>query len=358
MTAPAAELVVASVDAGREPAAGPSLRDRMEYAKALAGSDLVPREYRGKPANVLLLMEYADALGIRYGTAFTSIYVTNAKPTMHAQLMAALVRSAGHRFRVSCADPDDRGLVAVAEVVRRDDPDFTFTARWDMRRAQDAGLLTKDNWQTHPAAMLKARATTEVCRDACPEVLAGIAYTPEEVESSTSPTTTLAAVGPVVRDGTDPVAFDSLSGVSDADPASPGQLSALWTHLSAGGHSKESGRAWCSRRVGREIGSSKELTRGEARRLIDTPLDAAGPPEVRKQLAAARQATTSPDAAPPVSSGFCPHGVADGNKPDPWKNDGTLLCPDCATVAASSDAASGRSTPERPADQHEEGPST
>jgi len=65
-----------------------------------------------------------------------------------------------------------------------------------MDRAKAANLVNKGNWKTYPAAMLKARAITEVARDACPEALFGVAYTAEElapdapvrVEASTEPT--------------------------------------------------------------------------------------------------------------------------------------------------------------------------
>jgi hypothetical protein len=52
-----------------------------------------------------------------------------------------------------------------------------------MDRAKAANLTGKGNWRTYPAAMLKARAITEVARDACPEALFGVAYTAEELGS-------------------------------------------------------------------------------------------------------------------------------------------------------------------------------
>jgi hypothetical protein len=43
-----------------------------------------------------------------------------------------------------------------------------------------AKLAKKDVWQEYPAAMLRARAISECVRMACPEVLHGAIYTPEE----------------------------------------------------------------------------------------------------------------------------------------------------------------------------------
>jgi len=154
------------------------LEQKGQYATWLAKADLLPAAYRGKPANVLLAIEYGEALGVAPMTAINMIHVIEGKPTISAGLMAALVRQAGHRLRIAVsAEP----LAATAELYRCDDPEFAFTSTWTMERATAAGLTSKSNWKHYPANMLKARAISEVCRDACPEVLAGIAYTPDEI---------------------------------------------------------------------------------------------------------------------------------------------------------------------------------
>lgn len=90
------------------------------------------------------------------------------------------MRRAGHKLRVHW---DATKMRATAEIIRADDPEFMFTATWDMDRARSAGLTGKGVWKQYPDAMLKARAITEVARDACPEALFGVAYTPEELGS-------------------------------------------------------------------------------------------------------------------------------------------------------------------------------
>lgn len=152
------------------------LSERMRYAQALAASSLLPKSYQRQPANVLLAMEYGHALGLDTVTAIQSVHVIDGKPTASAQLIGALVRRAGHRLRVV---GDDKHAIAI--IVRRDDPEFEFRSEWTLARAQAAGLTGKGPWKLYPAAMLKARAITEVARDACPEALAGVAYTPEEL---------------------------------------------------------------------------------------------------------------------------------------------------------------------------------
>ena len=115
-TTPGAAVAIAAAPAGH-------LTERMRYAQALAAADLLPSQYRSKPANVLLAMEYGLALGLDTITAIQQVHIIEGRPSASAQLLAALVRRAGHRLRVT---GDDRH--AIAEIIRHDDPEFTFTA--------------------------------------------------------------------------------------------------------------------------------------------------------------------------------------------------------------------------------------
>lgn len=150
--------------------------DAWRFAQSLAGAALLPQQYRDNPSSVLWAMEYGRALGVDVVTAINSVHVINGRPTASADLIAGLVRKAGHRLRLS---GDDTRAVAV--IVRADDPEFEYRVEWTVERAQRAQLLNKSTWKQFPAAMLRARAITEVARMACSEVLHGTIYTPEEV---------------------------------------------------------------------------------------------------------------------------------------------------------------------------------
>lgn len=166
------------IDLHRQPTL---LEQKMMFAEHLSKANLLPVDYRGKAANVLLAIEAGEALGIAPITAINMIHVIQGKPTISSQLMASLVRNAGHRLRVQILKDDAGKRFARASLWRKDDPEFEFTAEWTWERATQAGLTSKDSWKNYSANMLKARAISEVCRDACPEVLAGISYTPDEL---------------------------------------------------------------------------------------------------------------------------------------------------------------------------------
>lgn len=153
-----------------------SLDAAVDYARKLSASELLPKAYVGKPQNVLLAIEFGRSLGLDPITAINMTHVVQGRPTASAQLVGALVRRAGHILRVRGDETS-----ATAKIVRSDDPEFTFEATWTMERAKQAGVLSNPVWKSYPANMLKARAITEVARDACPEVLAGMGYTSEEM---------------------------------------------------------------------------------------------------------------------------------------------------------------------------------
>lgn len=152
------------------------LPDKIRYAQALAESNLLPAHYQRQPANLLLALEYAEALGIPPINAITGIVVIKGKPSASADLIAAMVRKAGHKLRLS---GDDKH--ATAQIIRADDPDYTYEATWDEAKARTAGLWGTGNWKTYPAAMLRARAITEVARMGASDALYGVVYTPEEL---------------------------------------------------------------------------------------------------------------------------------------------------------------------------------
>lgn len=157
-------------------AAERELTASLDYARKLSASELLPDAYRGKPQNVLVAIEYGRALGVDPIVAMQDISIIKGKPTASAKLMGALVRKAGHKLRVTWD-----GTTARAVIIRSDDPEFEHVAEWTMDRAKQAGLTGNQTYAKFGANMLKARAISEVARDACPEVLAGASYTPAEV---------------------------------------------------------------------------------------------------------------------------------------------------------------------------------
>lgn len=258
-----------------------SVVEKQEWARALAPSRLLPQAYRENPANLFLAAEFADALGIERINALTSIHVIEGKPSASADLMAALVRRAGHRLRITGNDQAARAVL-----IRADDPDFEYVAEWDLAKARQAGLTGKGVWKSYPAAMLRSRAITEVCRMAASDALLGVIYSPEElgaeVDGAGQPTRpTHLTAGRVTAaellgtpEPAEPEApaevIEDAEVVEQPEPGiTPAQSKRLHTLVTRLDMDRDTKLAGLSRIAGREITSSKDLTEGEAAWAID-----------------------------------------------------------------------------------------
>jgi hypothetical protein len=156
----------------------PSLSEQVSLAKALAPSDIIPQAYRGKPANIVVAIEFGQSMGLSPAESLYRINVIQGKPTASAELIAAQVRKAGHKLRV---EKDEANTSVTCTIVRSDDPKYPFRVTRDRAWAEKMGLSGKDNYRKQPLTMLTWRAITACAREACPEALFGVAYTPDEM---------------------------------------------------------------------------------------------------------------------------------------------------------------------------------
>lgn len=172
--------------------------------KFIANSDLIPKAYRGKPADMFAAILTGRSLGLSDMHALRSIYVVDGKATIGAELMTSLVRNHGHSITAEAGD----GFCRVTGT-RRDNGD-TMTVTWTIEMAQRANLLGKDNWKKYPESMLWARAVSQLCRMLFPDVLTGMIYTPDEAEL-TAEERVSEAVGTIQVPPDDSVPDDSAS---------------------------------------------------------------------------------------------------------------------------------------------------
>ncbi len=148
----------------------------MRQAQVLAGSGIVPQQYRGKPDDIVVASMYGRDFGWSPTMAMSHIHVVSGKPSLSAQSMTALVRAAGHS--ISGKKSNDS---ATATGTRKDTGD-TMTSTFTVGDARTAGLLSNQTWKKYPASMCWARAVSQLCRDLFSDVLLGVSYTPEELE--------------------------------------------------------------------------------------------------------------------------------------------------------------------------------
>lgn len=252
-----------------------TLAEKMQWAKAMSTATMLPKQYQRNPGNLLYALEYADALGVSRINALTSIHVIEGKPSASADLIAGMVRRAGHRLRLVGDE-----TFAEAHLIRADDPEFTYKARWDLDKARAAGLLGKGVWKAYPAAMLRARAITEVARMGASDALFGCIYTPEElgaevddegdvVHSITTVRSTEASGAEAAADEALPVRGDGPSAPEPLLLDTSSKLAkAMYAAINGLGIADDERMPFIVSVIDRPIESTKAMTEDEARAVL------------------------------------------------------------------------------------------
>lgn len=142
----------------------------IKAANMLSKSTLVPKALQGKVEDIFSMLLLGSDLGIGPMQSLNSIYVVQGRPTMSAQLMLALVRNRVSDFTIDYEVDSDNKRVTCRAARGKDKAD----CMWDMERASLMFLTAKDNWKKQPITMLKWRATSEILRFLCSDVLMGL----------------------------------------------------------------------------------------------------------------------------------------------------------------------------------------
>lgn len=164
----------------------------MRQAEVLARSGIVPKAYQGEPDDIVVAAMYGRDFGWSPMQAMNSIVVLDGRPSLNAQAMVALVRQRGHS--ISGEFSATEATVVGRRADTGDEMIVTFSV-WDAERA---GLCTVDEngrtharskygkplpWEMYPQSMCWARAVSQLCRMLFADDLAGVSYTPEEVQA-------------------------------------------------------------------------------------------------------------------------------------------------------------------------------
>lgn len=151
--------------------------DVLRFADMLAKSDLVPKDYKGRPGNIVAAVQMGAEIGLSPMQALANIAVINGRAAVWGDAMLALVQ--GHP---DCEDVLESlaGEVATCTVKRRGRSPVTRT--FSVADAKGAKLWTKAGpWTDYPKRMLQMRARAFALRDSFADVLRGIGMA-EEVQ--------------------------------------------------------------------------------------------------------------------------------------------------------------------------------
>lgn len=173
----------------------PTLGERIELCRFLSDANLLPQALRKQPANCLLIMHKALALGLPLSVALEHLHVIDGKVGHSAELLRGLLARAGHILRwIEISDKS-----ATGELILRHDPRNPRRETFTIGDATRMKLVNKDNWQKDPASMLVARTTTRLISRHCPEIavaLGNLSAIDNEDEAPVEPVQATAEAGP------------------------------------------------------------------------------------------------------------------------------------------------------------------
>lgn len=153
----------------------------LKFCDYLADSDMVPKDFKGKPGNCLIAIQWGAELGLKPLQAMQSLAIINGRPGLWGDAVIALVRASPLcEFVIE----SDDGHAATCRVKRRGGPEQARTFSAD--DARTAGLLGKAGpWTQYPKRMRQMRARAFALRDVFPDVLRGLPVAEELMDTPT-----------------------------------------------------------------------------------------------------------------------------------------------------------------------------
>ena len=150
----------------------------LEFAGLLAKSDIVPKDYQGKPGNVLVAIQWGMEIGLQPMQAMQNIAVINGRPSIWGDAMIALVRACP-AFEYITETQDDKQATCI--IKRKGHPEHR--SEFSLEDAKRAGLLGKPGpWTQYTSRMLTLRARAFALRDKFADALNGLPMAEEAMD--------------------------------------------------------------------------------------------------------------------------------------------------------------------------------
>ena len=176
-----------------------NLAEAMEYAKIIASSDMVPKDYINKPGNVLVAVQTGAEVGLKPMQSLQGIAVINGRPAIWGDAMWALVVSHPEFEGFRDENTDAQSTVWLK---RRNHGEIMRS--FSLEDAKKAGLFGKTGpWTTNPKRMMQMRARAFAARDLFPDALKGIKSVEEVRDYGPEPEKDMGpveVVAPVIQD--------------------------------------------------------------------------------------------------------------------------------------------------------------
>ena len=164
-----------------------TLEEAMSMAKLMAQSEMVPKDYQGKPGNVLVAVQMGAELGLKPVQSLQNIAVVNGRPSVWGDGLRALIMSAPDLVNIEDS-LDDATITATCRITRKiNGNNVKFEASFSKADAEAAGLWGRNTWKQYPKKMLEWRAFGFAARKAYADRLRGIQLAEESQDLAIEP---------------------------------------------------------------------------------------------------------------------------------------------------------------------------
>jgi hypothetical protein len=240
-----------------------------QVAERLSSSAFVPAQFKGKPVELTAAILSGLEVGLSPMAAMRSFDIISGQAAPRAITLRAVVQSHGHEM-VLVESTNTRCRMKG----KRRGSDEWQAVTWTLDRAKDLGLVTKDNWKKQPAAMLVARATSELARLIASDAILGIGYSAEEIADGGAYDAQVDAdiTTPAPATATRKMSRKPKPANEDGTPAPDveGQMKAMHAAFNDAGITERQDRLdFAMATVNRDIESSTDLTWDERSAVID-----------------------------------------------------------------------------------------
>ena len=155
-----------------------SFQELILFSDRLARTNFVPKNYRGKPNDILCAIQMGAELGLSPMLSLQNIAVINDRPSIYGDAMLAICKASPLCESIEEYLDGDQSqintLTAICKVRRRGFKN-EITGSFSWKDAEKAGLATKAGaWLSYPKRMLQMRARGFALRDAFPDLLNGL----------------------------------------------------------------------------------------------------------------------------------------------------------------------------------------
>lgn len=157
-----------------------SLAELIQLSEVMARSEMVPKDYIGKPGNIVTAIMAGREIGLSAYQSLQSHAVIKGRAMLWGDAPLGIVRASGKLKSIrEWMEGEGDGRMAVCSVWRVGDEE-AVQQTFSVLDAKTAGLWKKEGpWTNYPDRMMKMRARSFVLRDTFGDVLKGVAIAEE-----------------------------------------------------------------------------------------------------------------------------------------------------------------------------------